>query len=442
MKPGNPKPPLSAQTIQRINNRLEVPDHPVIPFIAGDGCGVDVWPAARNTLNAAVQAAYHGSRRIAWLEVYAGEKSQQVYGTPLPDETLQAFSQYLVGIKGPLGTPVGGGMRSLNVALRKTMDLYACVRPVRWFRGVPAPTKHPEKVDMVIFRENTEDLYSEIEFPAGTDQNKALLGWLQERYPAEFQRLRFSEEVGIGIKPVSREGSRRLVKAAIRWALENGRRRVTLVHKGNIMKYTEGAFRQWGYELACQEFHGQVYTQLQWEETRLRQGEEAASLERERALQQGKLYLNDIITDAAFERTLTCPEEFDVLATTNLNGDYLSDALAAQVGGIGIAPGANINFESGAAIFEATHGTAPTIAGKDIANPCSLILSGGMLLAYLGWKEAAALLENALLTTLQEGIFTADLQPESSLHPPASTSAFALAVVQHLPDWTYDKHHP
>ncbi len=434
MKPGNPEPPFSAQTIQRTNNRLEVPDHPVIPFIAGDGCGVDVWPAARKTLDAAVQAAYHGSRRIAWLELFAGEKSQQVYGTPLPAETLQAFSQYLVGIKGPLGTPVGGGMRSLNVALRKTLDLYACVRPVRWFRGVPAPTKHPEKVDMVIFRENTEDLYSGIEFPAGTDQNRALLGWLQERYPAEYQRLRFNEEVGIGLKPVSREGSRRLVRAAIRWALENRRRRVTLVHKGNIMKYTEGAFRQWGYELARQEFPGQVYTQLQWEETRLRQGEEAASLEREQALQQGKLYLNDIITDAAFERTLTCPEEFDVLATTNLNGDYLSDALAAQVGGIGIAPGANINFESGAAIFEATHGTAPTIAGKDIANPCSLILSGSMLLAYLGWKEAAALLENALQTTLQEGIFTADLQPGTAPHPPASTSAFAKAVIQHLPD--------
>lgn len=434
MKPGNPEPPFSAQTIQRTNNRLEVPDHPVIPFIAGDGCGVDVWPAARKTLDAAVQAAYHGSRRIAWLEVYAGQKSQQVYGTPLPAETLQAFSQYLVGIKGPLGTPVGGGMRSLNVALRKTLDLYACVRPVRWFRGVPAPTKHPEKVDMVIFRENTEDLYSGIEFPAGTDQNRVLLGWLQERYPAEYQRLRFNEEVGIGLKPVSREGSRRLVRAAIRWALENRRRRVTLVHKGNIMKYTEGAFRQWGYELARQEFPGQVYTQLQWEETRLRQGEEAASLEREQALQQGKLYLNDIITDAAFERTLTCPEEFDVLATTNLNGDYLSDALAAQVGGIGIAPGANINFESGAAIFEATHGTAPTIAGKDIANPCSLILSGSMLLAYLGWKEAAALLENALQTTLQEGIFTADLQPGTAPHPPASTSAFAKAVIQHLPD--------
>ena len=434
MKPGNPEPPFSAQTIQRTNNRLEVPDHPVIPFIAGDGCGVDVWPAARKSLDAAVQAAYHGSRHIAWLEVYAGQKSQQVYGTPLPAETLQAFSQYLVGIKGPLGTPVGGGMRSLNVALRKTLDLYACVRPVRWFRGVPAPTKHPEKVDMVIFRENTEDLYSGIEFPAGTDQNRALLGWLQERYPAEYQRLRFNEEVGIGLKPVSREGSRRLVRAAIRWALENRRRRMTLVHKGNIMKYTEGAFRQWGYELSRQEFPGQVYTQLQWEETRLRQGEEAASLEREQALQQGKLYLNDIITDAAFERTLTCPEEFDVLATTNLNGDYLSDALAAQVGGIGIAPGANINFESGAAIFEATHGTAPTIAGKDIANPCSLILSGGMLLAYLGWKEAAALLENALQTTLQEGIFTADLQPGTAPHPPASTSAFAKAVIQHLPD--------
>lgn len=432
MKPGNPEPPLSAQTIQRINNRLEVPDHPVIPFIAGDGCGVDVWPAARKTLDAAVQSAYHGSRRIAWLEVYAGEKSQLVYGTPLPAETLQAFSQYLVGIKGPLGTPVGGGIRSLNVSLRKTLDLYACVRPVRWFKGVPAPTKHPERVDMVIFRENTEDLYSGIEFPAGTDQNRALLGWLEDRYPAEYQRLRFNEEVGIGLKPVSREGSSRLVRAAIRWALENRRRRVTLVHKGNIMKYTEGAFRQWGYELARQEFPGQVYTQLQWEETRRQQGDEAASLEREQALQQGKLYLNDIITDAAFERTLTCPEEFDVLATTNLNGDYLSDALAAQVGGIGIAPGANINFESGAAIFEATHGTAPTIAGKDIANPCSLILSGGMLLDYLGWKEAAVLLEAALQTTLQKGIFTADLKPESSPHLPVSTSAFTEAVIQHL----------
>ncbi len=423
---------ITAQPIQIVNNRLAVPDEPIIPFIAGDGCGVDVWPAARMTLDAAVQAAYHGSRRIAWLEVFAGEKSQQLYGTSLPEATLQAFSRYLVGIKGPLGTPVGGGMRSLNVALRKTLDLYACVRPVRWFRGVPAPTRHPEKVNMVIFRENTEDLYSGIEFPAGTSQNAALLGWLQDHYPAEYQRLRFTDEVGIGLKPVSGEGSRRLVRAAIRWALENGRKRVTLVHKGNIMKYTEGAFRQWGYKLARQEFADQVYTQLQWEETRQTLSEEAANLERERALQEGKLYLNDIITDAAFERTLTRPEEFDVLATTNLNGDYLSDALAAQVGGIGIAPGANINFESGAAIFEATHGTAPTIAGKNIANPSSLILSGAMLLSYLGWKEAAALLETALETALQEGIFTADLQPESSPNPPVSTSAFAEAVIQHL----------
>lgn len=413
-------------------SRLEVPDNPVIPFIPGDGCGVDVWPAARKTLDAAVQAAYQGMRSIAWLEVFAGEKSQQLYGAPLPDETLQAFSRYLVGIKGPLATPVGGGMRSLNVTLRKTLDLYACVRPVRWFRGIPAPTRHPEKVDMVIFRENTEDLYSGIEFPAGTDQNRDLLAWLQEHYPAEHQRLRFSDEVGIGLKPVSREGSHRLVRSAIRWALENGRRRVTLVHKGNIMKYTEGAFRQWGYELAHSEYGDKVYTQLQWEETRQRSGEEAACQEREHALQAGRLYVNDIITDAAFERTLTRPEEFDVLATTNLNGDYLSDALAAQVGGIGIAPGANINFESGAAIFEATHGTAPTIAGKDIANPSSLILSGAMFLSYLGWQEAAALLETALETTLQEGIFTADLQPESSPNPPASTSAFAEAVVQHL----------
>ena len=415
-----------------VNNCLDVPDFPVIPFIPGDGCGMDVWPAARMALDAAVQAAYHGSRRIAWLEVFAGEKSQQLYGTPLPDGTLDAFFRYLVGIKGPLGTPVGGGMRSLNVALRKTLDLYACVRPVRWFKGVPAPTRHPEKVDMVIFRENTEDLYSGIEFPAGTEQNRDLLGWLQEHYPAEYQRLRFTEEVGIGLKPVSREGSRRLVRAAIRWALENGRKHVTLVHKGNIMKYTEGAFRQWGYELARQEFAGQVYTQLQWEESRQTLGEEAACRERELALLEGRLYVNDIITDAAFERTLTHPEEFDVIATTNLNGDYLSDALAAQVGGIGIAPGANINFESGAAIFEATHGTAPTIAGKDIANPSSLILSGAMLLAYLGWKEAAAMLETALQAALQAGIFTADLLPESSPNTPVSTSAFAEAVVQHL----------
>lgn len=432
MNPGTFPSNSSTQIIQMVNNRLVVPDFPVIPFIAGDGCGVDVWPAARKTLDAAVQAVYQGKRRIAWLEVFAGDKSQLLYGTALPDETLQAFSRYLVGIKGPLGTPVGGGMRSLNVALRKMLDLYACVRPVRWFRGVSAPTRHPEKVDMVIFRENTEDLYSGIEFPAGTDQNMALLGWLQEHYPVEYQRLRFAEEVGIGLKPVSREGSRRLVRAAIRWALENWRKRVTLVHKGNIMKYTEGAFRQWGYELAGQEFASQVYTQLQWEETRQQQGEEAANLERERALQADRLFLNDIITDAAFERTLTHPEEFDVLATTNLNGDYLSDALAAQVGGIGIAPGANINFESGAAIFEATHGTAPTIAGKDIANPSSLILSGAMLLSYLGWQEAAALLETALEAALQEGIFTADLQPDSSPNLPASTSAFAEAVIQHL----------
>jgi isocitrate dehydrogenase len=432
MNPGTFPSNPSTQTIRMVNNCLDVPDFPVIPFIPGDGCGMDVWPAARMALDAAVQAAYHGSRRIAWLEVFAGEKSQQLYGTPLPDGTLDAFFRYLVGIKGPLGTPVGGGMRSLNVALRKTLDLYACVRPVRWFKGVPAPTRHPEKVDMVIFRENTEDLYSGIEFPAGTEQNRDLLGWLQEHYPAEYQRLRFTEEVGIGLKPVSREGSRRLVRAAIRWALENGRKHVTLVHKGNIMKYTEGAFRQWGYELARQEFAGQVYTQLQWEESRQTLGEEAACRERELALLEGRLYVNDIITDAAFERTLTHPEEFDVIATTNLNGDYLSDALAAQVGGIGIAPGANINFESGAAIFEATHGTAPTIAGKDIANPSSLILSGAMLLAYLGWKEAAAMLETALQAALQAGIFTADLLPESSPNTPVSTSAFAEAVVQHL----------
>ncbi len=422
----------TCNTIQLKHGKLAVPDHPVIPFVEGDGCGVDVWPAARIVLDAAVQRAYVGKRQIDWLEVYAGEKSLKRSGTPLPPETLQAFKHYLVGIKGPLGTPVGGGMRSLNVALRKSLDLYACIRPVRWFKGVNAPTCHPEKVNMVIFRENTEDLYSGIEFPAGTPQNTYLLAWLKEQVPEDYQRLRFCAEVGIGLKPISKEGSQRLVRSAIRWALDHQRKRVTLVHKGNIMKYTEGAFRQWGYELARAEFTGQVITQLQWEETRQQHGEESANQEWERAVRAGQVVVNDIITDAAFERTLTHPEEFDVLATTNLNGDYLSDGLAAQVGGIGMAPGANINFESGTAIFEATHGTAPTIAGKNIANPTSLILSGQLLLQYLGWKESAHIIEKALEATLQDGILTQDLQPEGAERSSVSTAAFAQAVNNHM----------
>ena len=411
------------------SGKLIVPPNPIIPFIEGDGCGVDIWPAAKLVLDAAVQKAYQGSRYLCWMEVFAGEKSQRMWGTWLPEETLQAFGRFLVGIKGPLATPVGGGMRSLNVALRKTLDLYTCLRPVRWLPGVPAPIRHPEKVNMVIFRENTEDLYSGIEFPAGTPKNADLLDWLKVHQPEDYQRLRFAEDVGIGLKPVSREGSQRLVKAAIRWALDHDRKRVTLVHKGNIMKYTEGAFRQWGYEIAHSEFGQQVFTQLEWEENKNLHGDREANLVKEQAMAAGKLYINDIITDAVFERTLTHPEEFDVLATTNLNGDYLSDALAAQVGGLGMAPGANLNFETGAAIFEATHGTAPNLAGKNLANPTSLILSGQMLLQYLGWNEAAQTLENALLTAIGSDIVTSDIHNPTSETPASGTIEFAQAVV-------------
>ncbi|MEN6435617.1 MAG: NADP-dependent isocitrate dehydrogenase [Anaerolineaceae bacterium] len=418
--------------IQIKSDTIIVPSRPIIPFIEGDGCGVDIWPAARMVIDAAVRFTYQDQRQIAWVEVLAGEKAQRLTGKSLPEETLDALRNFRVGIKGPLTTPVGGGTRSFNVALRKALDLYACIRPVRWFEGVPAPTYHPERANFVIFRENTEDLYSGIEFPAGTEKNARLLAWLQSNYPEEYERLRFPDEVGLGLKPVSREGSIRLVRAAIRWAMVNHLKKVTLVHKGNIMKYTEGAFRQWGYELARQDFDASAYTLQQWEETRSQQGEEAAALEKEQALEGDKIFVNDIITDAAFERTLTHPEEFEVLATTNLNGDYLSDALAAQVGGLGIAPGANINFETGAAIFEATHGTAPTIAGKNIANPTSLILSGQMMLNYLGWKEAAALIEKALEAIFKAGIFTQDFVSPQMAKQSVSTSDFTSAVIEQM----------
>jgi isocitrate dehydrogenase len=422
--------------IQIESGIISVPTHPIIPFIEGDGCGVDIWPAARMVIESAIQIAYQGQRKIVWLEVFAGEKSQRLTGQSLPEETLDQLKNFRVGIKGPLTTPVGGGSRSFNVALRKALDLYACIRPVRWYEGVPAPTCHPEKANFVIFRENTEDLYSGIEFPAGTSKSIDILTWLKVNYPEEYQRLRFSDEVGVGLKPISREGSTRLVRAAIRWAKVNHLQKVTLVHKGNIMKFTEGAFRHWGYDLARNEFNAYTYTQQQWEETLSQHGEEVASLEKKQELDSGKIFINDIITDAAFERTLTHPEEFDVLATTNLNGDYLSDALAAQVGGLGIAPGANINFETGAAIFEATHGTAPTIAGKNIANPASLILSGQMMLNYLGWKEAAVLIEKALEATFKAGIFTQDLVAPQKANQSVSTSQFAKTVIDQMANFS------
>jgi isocitrate dehydrogenase len=422
--------PTEGSRITLRDGRLDVPDDPIIPYIEGDGSGPDIWRAARRVLDAAVQITYEDRRKIHWTEVFAGEKSFKLYNTWLPDETLKAFSTYLVGIKGPLTTPVGGGIRSLNVALRKTLDLYVCLRPVRWFRIVPSPIRRPEHVNMVIFRENTEDIYTGIEFQAGSEQNAKFLKLLQENFPEEFAKIRFPQDVGIGVKPISSEGSKRLIRAAVNWAIQNKRKRVTLVHKGNIMKFTEGAFCNWGYELAEFEFGDIVYTQRQWEKTMKQSGEGAANIEMERELAKGKIYMNDIITDASFDQTLQRPADFDVLATTNLNGDYLSDALASQVGGIGIAPGANINFESGVAVFEATHGTAPRLANQDKANPSSVILSGEMLLRYLGWKDAADRIIEGLETVITGKYLTGDLYALTENATLVKTSEFADAVIR------------
>ena len=404
-----PVPPTNGQKITFLKGKLQTPTRPIIPFIEGDGSGPDIWRAARRVIDAAVTKAYSGDRCIAWMEVYAGEKAQTLFSTWLPEETLAAFKEYLVGIKGPLTTPVGEGMRSLNVALRQELDLYVCLRPVRWLKGTPSPVKQPELVNMVVFRENTEDLYTGIEFADGTEENKRFKKLLQEQFPEQYKRIRFPDSSGIGLKPISKEGTSRLVRAAIRYALQNQRKSMTLVHKGNIMKYTEGAFRKWGYQTAQAEFADQVYTWLQWEETQKAKGEEGANTELEAALKSGKLLVKDIIADAAFETALTRPTDLDVVAAPNLNGDYLSDALSAQVGGLGMAPGANINYETGAAIFEATHGTAPRLAGLDKANPCSLLLSAEMMLRYLGWDEAASLLVNSIETTIQNKTVTFDL---------------------------------
>ncbi len=369
------------------DGKLSVPDDPVIPFIEGDGTGPDIWRASQRVLDAAVDKAFGGKKKIAWWEVYAGQKAYDRFDTWLPDETVVGFREYLVGIKGPLTTPIGGGIRSLNVALRQLLDLYVCLRPVRWFTGVPSPVKSPELVDMVIFRENTEDIYAGIEFEQGTEDAEKVLAFLRETFPKRYAKIRFPESTGIGIKPVSREGTERLVRAAIEHALTRGRKSVTLVHKGNIMKFTEGAFRSWGYALAEREFGDRTYTWATWEKTKEEKGEDAANAEQAAALESGKVLVKDAIADIALQQVLTRPKEFEVIATLNLNGDYISDALAAQVGGIGIAPGGNINYVSGHAIFEATHGTAPKYAGKDVVNPSSVILSGEMMLRHLGWDR-------------------------------------------------------
>ena len=381
--------PADGAKITIENGKLRVPENPVIPYIAGDGIGVDISPVMIEVVDAAVERAYGGARRIHWMEVYAGEKANNLTGSWLPDETIDLMKEYLVSIKGPLTTPVGGGIRSLNVAVRQIMDLYVCLRPVRWFKGVPSPVRNPERVDMAIFRENTEDIYAGIEFESGSEQNRRFLDLFREAFPASYDKIRFPETSGIGIKPVSREGTERLARAAIRYAIDNGRRSVTFVHKGNIMKFTEGAFRNWGYEVAEREFGAETYTWSQWERTVADKGQEAADAEQTEALAAGRILCKDAIADITLQQVLTRPAEFDVIATTNLNGDYLSDALAAQVGGIGIAPGGNINYETGHAVFEATHGTAPKYAGRDMVNPGSLVLSAEMMLRYMGWKEAA-----------------------------------------------------
>jgi len=393
------------------SGKLQVPDRPILPFIEGDGTGPDIWRASQRVFDAAVEKAYAGRRRVEWLEVLAGEKAYNKVGTWLPDETVEAFRTYLVGIKGPLTTPIGGGIRSLNVALRQMLDLFVCLRPVRYFKGVPSPVKRPQLVDMVIFRENTEDIYAGIEYAAGTPESQKILDFWAKEFPREFAKVRFGTaekvrafeelahlpiagkiEVGVGLKSVSREGSQRLVRAAMNYALTHKRRSLTFVHKGNIMKFTEGAFRDWGYALAETEFKDRVYTWGQWERTKAAKGEDAANAEQKAELAKGKLLVKDAIADITLQQVLTRPDEFDVIATLNLNGDYLSDALAAQVGGIGIAPGGNVNPVTGHAVFEATHGTAPKYANLDKVNPGSVILSGEMMLRHLGWGEAADLI--------------------------------------------------
>lgn len=409
---------------------LNVPDDPIIPFIEGDGTGPDIWRASVRVMDAAVQKAYGGKRKITWKEVLAGEKAFNKTGNWLPDETLDAFREYLVGIKGPLTTPVGGGIRSLNVALRQILDLYVCLRPVRWFTGVPSPVKNPGAVDMVIFRENTEDIYAGIEYAAGTPEAQKVLDFIAKEFPKDFNKIRFgtkekSEEfwkmvgatnakndvmVGLGIKPVSWSGSTRLIHSAIAYALKYNRKSVTIVHKGNIMKFTEGAFRDWGYAIAEEYFPGKVYTWKQWEKTKKEKDEAAANAEQKQALASGKILIKDAIADIALQQVLTRPEDFDVIATLNLNGDYLSDALAAQVGGIGIAPGANINYITGHAIFEATHGTAPKYANQDKVNPGSVILSGALMFEYMNWNEAAQLIYKGLEKSIAAKRVTYDFE--------------------------------
>lgn len=413
----NLTPPSTGEQITLSDDgTLNVPDHPILPFIEGDGTGPDIWRAAQHVFDAAVEKAFGGARSIVWFEVFAGEKAHKQFGEWLPADTLAAIEEYLVAIKGPLTTPVGGGIRSLNVALRQKLDLFACVRPVRHFAGVPSPVKEPEAVDMVVFRENSEDIYAGIEYKAGSPEAQQVIDFLQDTMGAH--SIRFPDTSGIGIKPISEEGTKRLVRSAIRYAIDQGSESVTLVHKGNIMKFTEGAFRDWGYEVAAEEFGAEPLDGGPWHVITTDDGQE--------------IIIKDVIADAFLQQILTRPAEYDVIATMNLNGDYISDALAAQVGGIGIAPGANINYNTGQSIFEATHGTAPKYAGQDKVNPSSIILSGEMMFRYMGWDEAADLIVTALEKTISQKRVTYDFERQMENATLLKTSAFGEALVENM----------
>ena len=416
------------------NGKLLVPDNPIIPFIEGDGIGADIWKSSVNVFNAAVKKAYGDNRKIDWLEIYAGDKANDVYGpnTWLPDETLDLINEYLVAIKGPLTTPIGGGIRSINVALRQKLDLYVCLRPVRWFNNVPSPVKKPEDIDMVIFRENTEDIYAGIEFEEGSESTNKFLNILKENFQDRYDKIRFPNSCGLGIKPISKEGTQRLVLDAIEYAINNNRSSVTLVHKGNIMKFTEGGFKKWGYELAEERFGNQVFTWAQYDRILEKEGKNSADNKMNNAISEGKIIIKDVIADAFLQQILTRPKEYDVIATMNLNGDYISDALAAQVGGIGIAPGANINYESGKALFEATHGTAPKYAGLDKVNPCSVILSGEMMFRYLGWHEVSDMIISSIDKTLSKKLVTYDFERQMNGATLLKCSEFGEALIDNM----------
>lgn len=421
---------MQGEKITVTNGVLNVPNNPIIPFIEGDGIGPDIWAASERVLNAAVEKAYKGERKLVWKEVLAGEKAFNQTGEWLPKETLDVINEYLIAIKGPLTTPVGGGIRSLNVALRQELDLFVCLRPVRWFEGVPSPVKRPQDTDMVIFRENTEDIYAGIEYEKGTEAVKKVIDFLQNEMGVN--KIRFPETSGIGIKPVSEEGTSRLVRAAINYAIKEGRKSVTLVHKGNIMKFTEGAFKNWGYELAEKEFGDKVFTWSQYDRIKADQGSDAANKAQAEAEAAGKIIVKDAIADIFLQQILTRPREFDVVATMNLNGDFISDALAAQVGGIGIAPGANINYETGHAIFEATHGTAPKYAGLDKVNPSSVILSGVLLLEHLGWNEAATMVIKSVEKTIASKVVTYDFARLMDGATEVKTSEFGDELIKNM----------